>query len=208
MSLKAVLATIEAETEDRMRQLRAESEARVQAILQVAITQAEKRCQEWVAQREQEAYDQSARLLRHAQHEANLSRNRAQNQVLEMALESVRDILPALRTQPTYAEVLRHLVLEAIEALKPTLEADEIPRLEADPRDEVLLTMLVATPELSEQIGRLTLHYVLTCDGGINLTSKDGCIVVRNTVESRFEAAIPYLRQYLANALETQTGTV
>lgn len=203
MSLETVLATIEAEAEDRIRQLRVESEAQVQAILQAAITEAEKQRQERITQREQEAYHQSARLLRHAQHEASLLRNRTQNQVIELALQSVWNILSTLRTQPTYAEVLRDLILEAVETLKPTLETDETPRLEADPRDEALLTMLVATPALSEQVGSLTLHYVLMCEGGINLTSKDGCIVVRNTVESRFEAALPYLRQHLANALET-----
>lgn len=201
MGLEAVLAAIEAEGEAQIRQLNAVSEQRVQAILEVAVAQAQRQRQAWIARCEHDARIQAERLLRRAQHEANLTQHLAQQQAIEAALHDLRDRLSSVRTRPDYGDIMKYLMREAIEALHPSLAVDETTLLEADPRDEAIITTLVDLPEMRGAIGGLTIHYTLQCAGGLNLSSEDGRIVVCNTLEHRFEMALPELRRQLAIAL-------
>jgi vacuolar-type H+-ATPase subunit E/Vma4 len=50
----------------------------------------------------------------------------------------------------------------------------------------------------------LPINYNLDCWGGLIAQSEDGRVVVINTLETRLERAIPYLRRYLAALYEEE----
>lgn len=204
MTLEAVLGMIEADGEQRIHQLKIDSEQRVQSILNEAKTLAEKLKRDQISKREKEAHIESARILQHARHEALVIQQQVHSQITDAALEAILEQLPGLRKRADHIDVLKHLIIEAYELLSPSLENGERPCIEADSRDAALIRSLLVSPEFLRRIRSATVEYTLDCAGGIKLKNADGTIVVQNTLENRLEQAIPQIQRYLASLFEKQ----
>lgn len=204
MTLEAMLGVIEADGEQRIQQLKIDSEERVQSILNEARMLAEKLKREQISKREKEAHIESTRILQHARHEAIVIQQEVHSQITNTALDSIRKQLPDLRKRADYIDVLKHLIIEAYDLLLPSLESGERPCIEADSRDAALIDSLLESPAFLGRIQSATVEYTLDCAGGIKLKNADGTIVVQNTLENRLEQATPEIQRYLAGLFEKQ----
>jgi vacuolar-type H+-ATPase subunit E/Vma4 len=99
--------------------------------------------------------------------------------------------------------MLRQLVQEALTELEKSLEEAGKARLEADVRDRGLLEIILSDLRL-----KLPVSYELNCWGGLVAKSRDGRVVVINTLETRLDRATPYLRGYLAALFEKELPDV
>jgi vacuolar-type H+-ATPase subunit E/Vma4 len=88
--------------------------------------------------------------------------------------------------------MLRRLMDGALAELRGSLREEKQARLEADPRDRVLLESILLNMGLDPPVS-----YEIDCWGGLIAKSEDGRVVVLNTLEARLERATPYLRRYL-----------
>lgn len=204
MSLETVLKIIEAEGEQTINKLQAASEKRVQLILAEAKEHANKMKDDWLTKRESEARAESARIRQQAYHTVALIQQQTRNQIIDSALQMIHESLTDVRQRSDYADVLEHLIIEAYTMLSPSLNGNERSNIEADPRDADLINTLLESQAFMNQIGSPTVQYTLDCTGGVNFTSEDGRIVVRNTLENRFEQAIPAIRRYLVSLFERE----
>jgi len=127
------------------------------------------------------------------------------------------DASGGLRAEPGYPLILRRLVEEAIHALGPLPAGrsassppsapqhlsdggeEDLPALEVDPRDEVLLHHILDDLGLD-----LSIMPTLRCWGGVVARSGDGRVVVTNTLEARLERATPFLCRDLAAFFEKE----
>jgi vacuolar-type H+-ATPase subunit E/Vma4 len=117
----------------------------------------------------------------------------ANQTLIEETLIRTREQLVNLRPASNYPSVLRHLTVEALDKLYPCLEDDERVCLRANNHDQELLE-----PFLGDRYPGMLVNYDLNCWGGIIAQSGDGCIVVINTLEERFERSKPHLQRHLA----------
>jgi vacuolar-type H+-ATPase subunit E/Vma4 len=199
MSGEAILAAIEAAGEDAITKLRAETEARVRQALanteQVAAARREAAHQSALAP----IPGEQAQLLHQARLDSMRLVGEVRSQRVAAALEDVRRRLAEARTDLGYAAISRRLVVEALQALGADEIAAHPPCLQADPRDERLLRHLL------DDLGyRLPIQATLRCWGGVVVRSGDERITVTNTLEARFERALPHLRRELAAFLESE----
>ena len=87
--------------------------------------------------------------------------------------------------------------------VRATLSLTGRPAWRADPADRALLEGLLRTLELD-----LPVSHPLHCWGGLVAKSENGRIVVINTLEARFERAVPHLRRYLAAFFEEEWSDI
>jgi vacuolar-type H+-ATPase subunit E/Vma4 len=126
------------------------------------------------------------------------------NELVEAAIDQVRGRMANLRTDACYPKVMRSLLLEALSELNGSeqditpVQDNETICLEASLSDQALLESLMQSLDLD-----LPVRYSLKCWGGLVAKSKDGRIVVINTLEARLERAIPHLRHDLAALFES-----
>ena len=201
MSLEAILTAIQTSGEAEIAQLRSETALRVQQILAEA---------ERVAAAKREAARRAAvfpaageraRRLHHAKLEALQAQGEARDHLVELALAEAQTQLVHLRSDSKYPLILRRLTEEAIHVLGDERAEDGTRcRLEADPRDAVLLRQIL------DDLGfDLAITPSLECGGGLVVRSDDGRIIVINTLEARLERALPYLRRELAAFFEKES---
>ncbi len=95
------------------------------------------------------------------------------------AFDKAKERLESFRDSPDYAESLRRMAEEAVEALG---EAEAV--LHVDSRDEGLCKDIAASlPRHCEVVADIR------CAGGLNASSRDGRVVIHNTLESRLAKA-------------------
>jgi len=138
-----------------------------------------------------------ARILHRARLEALQITGSALEMLVDAAIDQTHGHLAGLRTDKAYADVLRRLTQEALAELEETLGSVSDVRLEADPRDQAFLEHILSCLGLEVEVS-----YRLKCWGGLIARSRDGRVVVINTLEARLERATPYLRRYLAALFE------
>lgn len=199
MSLEAILATIETSGEAEVTRLRAEAGARVRQILAEAEQTAALRREEARREALRPGAGERARRLHHARLEALLTVGEVRDGLVQTALAEARTRLASLRDDQDYPLILRCLMEEAIRALGDEGAEGGQCRLEVDPRDEALVRRILEDLDLS-----LESTPCLDCLGGVVARSADGRIVATNTLEARFERAMPCLRRNLALFFETE----
>jgi V/A-type H+-transporting ATPase subunit E len=197
MSLETILGAIEAEGAAETARMRQAAEARVQQALQAAEAAAAARREAARRAPLRAAAGERARRLQRAKLEALRLRGEVRDRLIDAALAEARRRVSALRDDPAYPRVLRRLAGEAVEALGDEVRLAPQPRLEVDLRDEALARQILADLGLE-----LPLAPALDCWGGLVARSGDGRIVVINTLEARFERALPFLRQDLGALVE------
>jgi vacuolar-type H+-ATPase subunit E/Vma4 len=208
MSLKAILEAIEASGQAEQEQIRAETASRLAAIEARVQREAESRREAIRRLAFGPAGAERSRRLHRARLEALRLRGQARDQLIEQALQGARLRLAALRHEARYPEVLQRLALEALRALdaQPASGAprsadqpgaEDRPTLEVDRRDLDLIRRILGDLDLSPR-----LEPALETWGGVVARSADGRIVATNTLETRLERALPYLRRELARQIE------
>lgn len=197
MSLEAILAAIRASGEKQIEEIEQRARSEAEVILADARREADKARQDARARAVMPAYGERARII----HRARLTRLRTVGDVREAAvdaaLEQTRHALAGLRADSGYPAILQRLTKQALSELQGSMEDITRARLEVDPRDEELMARILRELDL-----RLSVTYNLECWGGLIARSEDGRIVVINTLESRMERAMPFLRRYLAALFE------
>ncbi len=103
----------------------------------------------------------------------------AKDDVYQKAFTGAKDHLSRLRTDAHYASDFKKMLQEAASELE-----GESLVLRIDKRDEALCKKLVT--ELNLNCGIVT---NITTDGGLEVNTKDGRFVIKNTIESRLERA-------------------
>jgi V/A-type H+-transporting ATPase subunit E len=192
MSLEVILASIESAGEAELAGLRLTAESRARQILEAAELKAAiareeaRRAALWPAAAEQ------ARRLHQAKLEALRIVGEIRTQLFETTLIEIRRRLAELRADPDYPLILRRLLAEALDALGEVEQQHGRVVVEIDPCDAQYLYPILNDLHLNLQVVSTLQGW-----GGVVIASGDGRVVVNNTLESRLERAIPFLRQDL-----------
>lgn len=196
MSLQAILEQILATGDAQVQEIERETQAQVGEILAHARMEADRIEEDARDTSSAPAARERARIIHHARLEALRLIGSVQEDLVDSALTQTRERLAAIRSKPSYPDVLRQLTHEALDELTAP-GREEKPVLVADTRDQPLLEN-----NLDDLTLDLHVSYDLTCWGGLIAKSEDGRVVAINTLEARLERAMPFLRGYLAGLFE------
>lgn len=191
MSLQAVLDAIRESGAAQVRAIEADAQTQAHEILHAAQTEAIHLREDARLSALAPAARDQFRVAQQAQHQALQIVVGAHEALVDTAIQRTRERLATLRSDPVYPAILSRLVDEALADLRQSLTDDSPICLEADPRDRALLEPMVRDADLD-------VRYTLNAWGGVIASSSDGRITVFNTLESRLERAMPYLRRCLA----------
>jgi len=197
MGLKAILDAIRAEGEAQINKIEAEARTHSYEILANAGMEAEEEKEKVRVTTIAPAVRERARKLHHAHLESLQHIGNVRESLVDSALDRTQGRLAGMRREANYPKILRQLTREALDDLAGSMEGSGEIQIQVDPRDKALMTHI-----LQEMGKELVITYNLKCWGGLIAKSKDGRIVVINTLEARLERATPYLRRLLANLFE------
>lgn len=197
MSLEIILARIRADGEQQVQQIIQKAEEDACLVLEQARQEADQIYQAVYREAQLPSAGTCARRINEARFEASCLLGQARERFIESVLDALRARLVHIRETDTYAQMLdRHLreVLPPENGRRPLKERVS---LEADPRDRALLEQLLAQSGLD-----LEVRYTLECMGGLTACSEGVGERVVNTLDTRLERALPYLRRALAFRFE------
>ena len=126
----------------------------------------------------------------------------ARQRLIENALEKAEEKMATVRNDERYIKILKVLVLDAVNALTPSLLDGQRVILRFDERDKAIAKDLVK--ELDEPV---ILRYDISCQGGCIAESEDGLVSTLNTFESRFQHSLPLIQQTLSIFFEKKIST-
>jgi V/A-type H+-transporting ATPase subunit E len=192
MSLEAVLAAIRDSGEDQVREIEAAAHAEVQNTTAQNKSENQRLRQEAREKASALGAAERARILNQARLEAQSVINDVREELIDSALDDALKSLARLRKDPLYKDMSRHLIEETLAQIAGSLQENEKPQLEADPRDKALFKRILSNLKL-----KFNVDYDLDCLGGLIARSEDGRVVVINTVDARLARATPYLRRSL-----------
>ena len=144
----------------------------------------------------QQALIQQQALMRALQIHAD-----ARQSLVESALKSAQQEFSTLRTRKDYPHIFNDLAQEALTAIQPSLLDGQHILLHIDPRDSGLAKKLLKDMTDPPQVVA-----DLDCSGGCTAETEDQLVMVKNTINSRFEHALPFIRQELAIFFEDRTS--
>lgn len=199
MSLKAILDQIQAAGEKQVEMIRKQAEREAKTILAEAQEQADRAYQAAYRQALEPVDGERARILNQAKFEEICLGGEAQEELCEEVLEQVRQELRNIRSSPHYPASLTKILFEILPGQDGLHSLPDSLILQADPRDRALLEKI-----LQERTCQIRVEYDLNCWGGLNARSPDGTIQLVNTLESRLERIMPYLKQQLIAWFETE----
>lgn len=188
MGLPAILEKIRAAGLGQVEEIRLKAEDENRALLAEAQAAAEQIYQAAYRQAAGPAQGECARIINRAHFEAVCILGDARARLVEAALEQAAARVETARQSAGYPLVLRGILDEILQRQ----EGGTLLILEADPQDRAALQALLAELRLKNPV-----DYCLECQGGINARSPDGAVHLVNTLEARFERAVPYLTQRL-----------
>ena len=198
MSLQAILGKIHAAGEVQVQEIERETQAQVGEVLARARMEAHQIEEDVRAASSAPAARERARIIHHARLEALRRVGNVREELVDAALTQTRERLAAIRSNSSYADVLRQLTREALtELTAPGREEKAL--LVADPRDRTILEGILSGMDLNLQVS-----YDLKCWGGLITKSEDSRVVAINTLETRLECATTFLRGYLAALFEEE----
>lgn len=199
MSLSAIIEAIHSAGETQVSEIEREAYTRARLILAEAREKARDLQEQTCTSILIPAYHDRARIIQSGRMEALRITGEAREELIDTTLSQARGRLATFRYNRAYAQVLKTLVHQALEELQASLGQTAKFEVQADMRDKDFLEEILSGTGLN-----LDVRYDLTCWGGVILKSVDDSVVVINTLEARFERAIPYLRRCLAVQYESQ----
>ena len=198
MSLQAILDAILITGQDQVGEIEEGAYRRIREIRVNAGIDAKQIKDEIADKTAAPAYKERARIFHRARLEALQITGNVRESLVDAAIDQTRGHLEGLRTDAAYPKVLKRLTEDALDELAISLEDPANAKLQADSRDSELLETILREEGLT-----LDVDYSLICWGGLIAASRDGRVVVINTLESRLERATPNLRRYLAAFFES-----
>lgn len=197
MSLEAILVAIETAGREEAGAIVQQAQSEAAAIIEEAQREAQRVQQDARERAVTPAYRERARILHRARLETLRTVGDARETAINAVLAQTRIMLSQIRSTPAYPSILRRLAEESLAELERSLEDPGAAHLEIDTRDEALMAEIIKSLGL-----QVPISCTLECWGGLVVSSQDGRIVVINTLESRLERALPFLRRDLAALLE------
>lgn len=190
MDIADILDAIEASGVEQIEAIRKKAQEEADERLNAAGKEAkeirEKVCSEIVRSAER----QRRKML----HETNLKclqiEEQARGKLIDEFLKRTRERLKNSREDERYPDILHRLTDDAVKALADSLNGDESVIIESDPRDEEHIRKIL---HVLSWDGKSKGEY--QCWGGVIASSGDGRVKVINTLETRMERAMPYLRK-------------
>lgn len=198
MGLQTILDKIRAVGDVQIQEIEKEAQSQASGILAHARMEAEQIEESASVHASAPAVAERARIIHRARLDALHIVGSVRENLVDTAIMQTRELLAALRSDPTYPKVLHTLTEEALKQLT-TSEGDGNFQLQADPRDKVLMKNILKDLKL-----KIPIRYDLNCWGGVIAHSEDGRVVVINTLESRLEQARTFLRHHLAASFEEE----
>jgi len=199
MSLLAILDAIRASGDAQVREIEEHADCQIHELKMNALLEAERIAEQAFSASVAPAMRERSRIIHRAHLEAMQITGNEREALVDAALEQTRGHLDGLRNDISYPAVLRRLTKEALHELKGSHEHLGKAQLNVDPRDKTLIERILSDMDLN-----LEVVYSLKSWGGVIAQSQDNRVVVINTLETRLERAIPFLRQYLANLFENE----
>lgn len=201
MSLQEVLDSIRASGDAQLQEVEADANRQVREILMEAEAQVREINEKARETASTTAGAERARILHLAKLEALHNLGSEREALIESTLDHTRGWLENFRVDEKYKVVLRHIVEEALADIDDSTDHIDQVNIEADPRDQALLSAILSDLGVSVKVA-----YQLETWGGVIARTQDARIIVINTLESRLERAVPYLRRnlsaYYENGLE------
>jgi len=204
MSLQSILEKIRASGDAQITEIEKNTRSRMNAILAQAQMEAHQVEEDARETASTPAVAERARILHRARLESLRIIGNVRKELVDIAIARTGERLSSMRMDPTYPDVYRMLLQEALAELVSS-GTDQV-QLVADPRDRELLENMLSEPGLNPSVS-----YELNSWGGLIAKSMDGRVVVINTFESRLERATEFLRYRLATLFgekHTEIGQV
>ncbi len=117
----------------------------------------------------------------------------ARQRLIEKVLEKTEEKMSTVRNDDRYLKILKMLVLDAVNVLKPSLLDGQKVVLHFDKRDKAIAKDIIK--ELNEPV---IPKYDISCQGGCVAESEDGLVSTLNTFESRFQHSLQLIKQKLS----------
>jgi vacuolar-type H+-ATPase subunit E/Vma4 len=166
---------------------------------------------------EAEASIQKNRILKDGYARLNRTRSLIEQQTIMQSLQLHADARQALidkviigakekiaivRSEKKYEVILKTLMMDAINALKPSLIEGQKIILHFDKQDKVI------SKDLMKDLEEIVIpRYDISCHGGCIAESEDGLVSTLNTFESRFQHSLGMIQQTLSVFFERKIST-
>jgi vacuolar-type H+-ATPase subunit E/Vma4 len=199
VSLEAILAAIGAAGDDAVARARSDLEGQLRHIEAEAEMNARTHYEAACRAAQLPVGRECARLQHRARLDSLRLLGQARQELIDTALDEIRQRLRVVRQSAEYTALLRRLIEEALDALGAKEVAANPPSIIVDGRDETLVRDILRG---NDGIARATLDSSLECWGGVIVRSGDGQITVDNRLETRLDRAMPVLQRELAAAFE------
>ena len=193
MALEDILKAMETEARAEIARVKAQAEAAAAEIVARAEDEAKLVKARQLATLMPRLQKECLRLLNAAQLAALREMMEAREVLLGEAFAAVRRELARVREKSDYPRYLMRLLTEAMAELGNEL------CIVVNARDEALVHRLVV-----ELGGRAQISTGLETFGGLEASTPDGRITVRNTLEARLDRSQRYLRRELASLLAAE----
>jgi len=197
MSLTEILAVIRASGQHRASEIEAQIKAQQDAMLADAEAKAIIVRKEARRMAVQPALNQRAALIYDAQIEALRIIAESRESILNIILNGIHDKLVQIRFEEDYPVLLKGLFLEAVHEFSEIENLEKKATIRANPLDRAYLEGYLDELDLD-----VTIQYDLNSWGGVIIRSDDDRITIDNSLESRFERAVPLVRRSLTLQLE------
>lgn len=201
MSLEKILERIRIQSEQKSAEIVRQAEEEACTLLAQAQLKANAVYEEAFREAQRPAEGECARLLNEARFEADCVLGQTREHFIDTVIHRLRERLACIRESANYAQILGRQLREVLPPENGSVPAREQMILETDPRDCELMAELLLKAGLPFEI-----RGTLECMGGVNATSPGRGSTVVNTLDSRLERALPYLRRELARQFLEHTS--
>jgi len=198
MPYEQLIQSVDECAEDKVRMIRERATRRAAEIHDEAAVK-EKRIKQKHEEAARTAVEtERGRSVAQVKKETRMQLIHAKDEVYQKAFTGAKEKLSHLRTEAHYASDFKKMLQEAVSELE-----GESLILRIDKRDEALCKKLVA--ELNLNCGIVT---DITTDGGLEVSTKDGRFVIKNTIESRLERSKVLIKPEIFATLYGDLGGV
>jgi len=184
VTYEELMKSIDRAAGERKREMQEKAAAEAESIRRDAREEAVKVREEAMARAREKVAAEKERQMGRAREEARLELLRLRNEVFSRAFGAAGERVQAMRSSPSYPAVARRLAGEAI-----GLAGGSALVLHVDPRDRALFEDILA------DLGRnCDVAADLEGSGGLTVTTRDGKLLVTNTLDSRLSRAREVLK--------------
>lgn len=167
------------------------------------ISEIEKEAESKFKQFEKETRNRASQLIAQTQMECRNKRLQKENELFEQIITAARNKLNLLRDDPNYSEIIKLLIIEAVNKIND----DELEIL-IDARDEKLVTQdylssieIIFTFSYNRVIKLNLSDKRITTTGGIIIKTTQKNLYINNTFEERFKLIENSIRQEIAKTI-------